>query len=108
MGDAAGELPNGLHLLRLRELDFEILLLGDIDEMEGKPLPRFNPSVPSADIGAKRPIPGIVEAAEEQDQSLIARPHGPDLDRLGIRRPIGSRGKLGGNAVAVLRVQQLD
>ena len=90
--------------------------------MEGKPLPRFTPGagVPSAGmssagmsvhqcpIGTKRPILGIVEAAEEQNQSFIARPHRPDLDRFGIRRPIGSRGKLGGNAVAVLRVQQLD
>ena len=65
MSDATGELANGLHLLRLCELDFEILLLGDIDEMEGKPFPRFSPSIPSADIAAKRPILGVVEAAEE-------------------------------------------
>ena len=110
MGDATGELANGLHLLRLRKLDFEILLLGDVDEMEGKPLPRFTPraGIPSAGIRAKRPIPWIVEAAEEQDEGLIARPHEPDLDRFGICRPNRSRGKLAGNAVAVLRVQQLD
>jgi hypothetical protein len=105
MGDAAGELANGLHLLRLRELDFEILLLGDVDEMEGEPLPRFTPS---AGIGAKRTVPGIVEVAKEQDQSLIARPHEPDLDRFGISRPIGSRGKLAGNAVPVVHAQQID
>ena len=86
-------------------MDLEILLLGDIDEMEGKSFPRF---IPSAGSGAKRSIPGIVEVAEEQDESLIARPHRPDLNRLGIYPPGGSRGKLGGNAVAVLRIQQLD
>ena len=72
VGDAAGKLPNGLHLLRLRELDFEVLLLGDVDEMEGKPLSRLHPRYRHR---GEAPIPGVVEAAEEQDQSLIARPH---------------------------------
>ena len=32
--DAAGELSDRLHLLRLRELHLEVLLLGDVDEMQ--------------------------------------------------------------------------
>ena len=68
MSNTASELANGLHFLRLCELDFEILLLGDIDEMEGEPLPRFIPGVGilRARIGAKRPIPRIVEAADSR------------------------------------------
>ena len=34
MGDAAGELADRLHLLALRELGFQALLLGQIDEVE--------------------------------------------------------------------------
>ena len=32
--DAAGELADRLHLLRLRELGLEVLLLGRVDEMQ--------------------------------------------------------------------------
>src|SRR5260370_26702866 len=98
MGDAGGELASGLHLLRLRELDLEILLLGDIDEMEGEPLSRFTPraGISSATIGANRPIPGVVEAAEEHDQRLIARPHRPNPERRGIPPPIPPRAKRAG------------
>ena len=43
---AAGELTDGLHLLRLRELDLEVLLLGDVDEMQGKSTRRIGLGMP--------------------------------------------------------------
>jgi hypothetical protein len=57
--DAAGQLADRLHLLRLGELDFEVLLLGDVDEMQ------HQAAVAALDA---------VEPAEEHDAGLVARP----------------------------------
>ena len=97
-----GKLPDRLHLLRLRELDLEVLLLGNVNEMKGQPVRRFCPGM---GIGGRRPLPGIVETAEEENQGFVAR---PNFDRLGIRGPGGGGCKLGGNGLAVLGVKQVD
>jgi hypothetical protein len=101
MRDAAGELADGLHLLRLRELDLEVFLLGDIDKMEGKPTRR----VPPEGGGAVR---DIVETAEKQDHRLVTGPFGPDLDRLGICAPVSRCRESGSDAVAIAVIQQGD
>src|ERR1700759_4879137 len=102
MGNATGELPDRLHLLRLRELDFEIFLLGYVDEMEGEALRRFGPRAGlgarlRAGLRANSTVRGIVETAEKHNQGFFARPLGPNLDGLRVRSPTGSRGKLDRN-----------
>ena len=58
--DAAGELAHRLHLLGLRELDLEVLLLGRIDEME--------------DEAALARIGGVETVDEERQRSSRAPP----------------------------------
>ena len=53
-------------------------------------------------------VDNIVETAEVQDHGLVARPLGPQLNRLGIGATIGSRRELGGDAPAVLLGQEAD
>ena len=74
MRDTAGQLADRLHLLRLGELDFQVLLLGDIDEMEHQPA-----------IAALEPV----EPPEKEDAGLVAQPFDADLDRTRRRRAFG-------------------
>ena len=39
---SASKLADGLHLLRLRELDLQVLLFGYIDEVEGEAIRRVS------------------------------------------------------------------
>src|SRR6266851_5581159 len=95
MCNAAGELADGLHFLRLGELDLEVLLFGDVDEMECKPAPQVR-------VAVRHAFCVISEPAEIQDHGLVAWPLGTDLNRIGIRVATGSCCELGANALAVL------
>ena len=53
-----GKLADGLHLLRLGELDFEVLLLGDLDEVQHQ-----------GAVAAFR----AAEPRQEHDAGLVAR-----------------------------------
>jgi len=94
MRNAAGKLAYGLHLLRLGELDLEVLLFGDIDEMECKPAPWVR-------ITVRHTFCVISEPAEVQNHSLVAWPLETDLNRIGIRVATDSRCELGADALAV-------
>jgi hypothetical protein len=63
MRDPACELANGLHLLRLGELDLEVLLLSDVNKLKGQPS--------RIEHGGGYVALGIVKAAEEQDNRLF-------------------------------------
>jgi len=58
MRHPAGELTDGLHLLRLGELDLQVLLLGNVDKMEGEPTAPIDPGDRSVSLD-------VVDPAEE-------------------------------------------
>ncbi len=89
----AGKLADGLHFLRLCELDFEVLLLGDLDEVQHQ-----------AAVAAFRPA----EPRQKHDAGLVAGVLEPYLDRPRRRRPVGGSGELGGDFAPVVIVQEAD
>ena len=91
--DAAGQLADRLHLLRLGELDFEALLLGHVDEMQGERL------------FAGR---ATVEAIGEQHQPALVRPRDPNFDRFAVLLPRQRRGEFGSDVVTPLVVEEID
>src|SRR6516165_4052054 len=101
MRDPAGELSDCLHLLRLGKLDLEVLLLGDVDKMQGKPTPPVK-------TGGRCVSLDIVDPAEEQNNYPFARAGDSDLDRIAFAAPISRRRKLRGDTVAVFLVYQTD
>ena len=97
--DTAGELTDGLHFLRLSELDFKVPLFGHVDKMQGE----------SATLGMAEHRCfhlAIVDSAEEQDHNSFTRACNLDLNRLALRLPRCSRRKLGGDAVSHFVVYQ--
>ena len=93
--DAAGELADRLHLLRLGELHLEVLLLGDVDEMQDQPA-----------VAAAR---GSVEPARGRPPRLLSRAAlEAHLDRPGMRRAVGRGGELDRDLAAVLLVDEAD
>src|SRR5215831_1027375 len=101
MRDSAGELTDGLHFLRLGKLDFEILLLGNVDKMKSKP-------TPAVETGSRYVSLGLVDPAEEQNNCPFSRSGDSDLDRIAFDPPIGRSRKLGGDTIAVFLAQQAD
>src|SRR6516225_3815363 len=101
MRDPACELTDGLHLLRLGKLDFEILLLGNVDKMKGK-------SAPAVETGSRYVSLGLVDPAEKQNNCPFARPGDSNLDRIALGPPVGRGRKLRGDSTALFFVQQAD
>src|SRR6202023_1939095 len=82
-----------LRVLRLGELDFEVLLLGDVDEMQHQ-----------AAIAAFH----AVEPAEEEDAGLVAWALEADLDRAGRGRTLGRGSALDGALATVVLADKAD
>ena len=95
MRDAAGELADRLHLLRLRELHFEVLLLGDVDEMQHQP--RYRPSAASrrrrAGSGKRRSCARAVRSAAHRPAAPASRPSAAALSRAASSRRSSSATK---------------
>src|SRR5882724_11836643 len=98
---ATGELPDRLHFLRLGKLNFKVLLLGHINEMQSKP-------TCGVGLAGRRAIRSIIQTAQEQHHGLFTWPLWTDLHRLGIRAPLDSCCELGGDALSILLVQKTD
>src|SRR6266478_241510 len=85
--DSAGELTDGLHFLRLGELDFEVLLFSHIDKMECESAARERAE-------RRRTIITVVDSTEEQNYGSLPRPGDSDLDRFAFRLPVRRRREL--------------
>ena len=90
---AAGELSDRLHLLRLGELDLEVLLVGDVDEVQHE-------TAVAAVAAAK--------ARQKDDARLIPVALEPHIDPAGGRRAIRRRGELGHDLAPVVIVDKAD
>ena len=86
MRDAAGELADGVHLLRLRELLLELALLGGVERVEERAL---------------AVAVGVADRAQPDAHRATAFPDEAEIDRRDVAAPVRSRGDGTGEVGAV-------
>ncbi len=81
VGHAAGQLADGLHLLRLHELQLELLLLGDVDQIGDQPSLRAG----QIELGGSRRLAHQLDLDRTRlaGQTLGRLPAGLGIDQVG-------------------------